>query len=102
MTLLAVDAESVTVDATSGGVRITVSKITPGVQRAFITLETAQIRFQLDPDITITAGGTEGSPLMEVGDNLTLSGRENILKARFIRTGGTSGIIRVILSGDLS
>ncbi len=93
--------QSLTVDATSGGVRIDQAKITSAVVRAFITLETAQIRWQLHSSTAITAGGTEGSDLMEVGDNLTLIGRNEILNARFIRTGGTSGIAQVTLQREV-
>lgn len=99
MALRAVDAESVTVDATSGGVAITTAKITSGVVRAFCKVETAEIRIQTDPDITITAGGSEGSPIMAVGSSFFIHGQPDIKNFRAIRTSGVSGVLRVILEG---
>ena len=100
MALRAVDAESLTVDDTAGGVQITASKVTPGVLRAYCKVETAQVRIQTDPDITISAGGTEGSPIKDVGDEFYIWGRPDILNFRTIRTGSTSGALRVILEGE--
>jgi hypothetical protein len=100
MALRAVDAESLTIDATAGGIKITASKVTPGVIRAFCKLEAGQIRIQTDPDIIITAGGSEGSPTMDIGDSFYIVGRPDILNFRAIRTGGTSGTLQVILEGE--
>ncbi len=100
MALRTVDADSLTVDDTVGGVGIAASKVTPGVIRAFCKVETAQIRIQTDPDLAITAGGTEGSPIMDIGDSFYIWGRPNILSFRTIRTGATSGDLRVILDGE--
>ena len=95
------DTESLTIDDTTGGVRIDVRKINPDTKRVVVYLETAQIRWQLQRDLTITAGGTEGSPLMEVGDNLTILGHDEIMNSRFIRTSGTSGSGQVLLQREV-
>ena len=79
------ETESLTIADTAGGVRISEELIDKGTARVVMTLETAQIRWQLEAGLVITAGGTEGSPLMEVGDTLTLLGYDDIFNARFIR-----------------
>ncbi len=59
-------------------------------QKCFIgRLETAQVRYRGDgTDPTASEG-----ELMEVGETIVLS-RSEISKTKFIRTGGTSGILR--------
>ncbi len=96
-----VDTESLTIDATAGGVQINPTLITNDTIRATIHLETAQIRWQLEEGLTLTAGGTEGSALLEVGDILTITGHDEVVNARFIRTGGTSGVGQVVLQREL-
>ena len=95
------ETESLTIDDTAGGVRISAELIDKGTARAVLHLETAQIRWQLEPGLVITAGGTEGSPLMEVGDILTILKYNEINNARFIRTGGTSGLAQVLLQREV-
>ncbi len=85
--------ESVTVSDTAGG--LTAATYNPAAngraQRAYITVETAQIRYRLDgTDPTASVGH-----ILEVGDILIIDGNANIANANFIRTGGTSGTIRV-------
>ena len=101
ITYRTVATESLTVDATASGVRIDTGKINDKTVRASLgPLETAQVRWQLQLGLIITAGGTEGSPLAEIGDILILEGNANILNARFIRTGGTSGLFQVLLQEE--
>ena len=100
VTYRTVNTDSLTVDATAGGVRIDTNKINDKTVRAEISLETAQIRFQTLLGLAVTAGGTEGSPLIEVGDVRVLLGHEKIINARFIRTGGTSGLLQVLLEEE--
>lgn len=52
-------------------------------------LETAQIRYTVD-GTTPTAGvGT----LLEIGDNLVISGHDSIMRFRGFRTGAVSGVL---------
>lgn len=85
--------ESVTVAAAAVG--LTSATFQPGgatpARRAVLTLETAQIRYRYDG---INPTATEGH-LLEVGDVLTLSGIPNLLQFRAIRTGATSGTLKV-------
>ena len=57
----------------------------------YMTLETAQIRWTCDGTTPTTTVGH----LMEVGESITLHGHQNLSKFRSIRTGGTSGSLRV-------
>lgn len=59
-------------------------------RRSFIgTLETAQIRFRGDG----TAPTASEGKLMEIGDQIILDDSE-ITNMQFIRTGGTSGVLK--------
>ncbi len=81
--------ESVTVDATAGGVALTTATIAQ-MESALITAETAQVRFTLNGTApTATAGH-----ILEVGDVLEIDSSEAMGLVRFIRTGGTSGTLR--------
>ena len=85
-------SEQLTVDSTSGGVTFTAEKITApdGTQAltAMCRLETAEIRWTIAQDQTVTASvGT----LMEVGDWITLRGHDNLVRFHAIRTTGSSG-----------
>lgn len=60
-------------------------------QRAALTLETAQIRWRADGTAPTS---TEGH-LMEVGDEITLEGIATIGNFKAIRTGATSGVLKV-------
>lgn len=99
MALVAIGAEKITIDATAGGVGLTVSKITPKVIRALVKVETAEIRIQTSSE-TITAGGSEGSPIRSVGESFYIYGEPDLLSFRAIRTGGTSGVLQVIYEGE--
>ena len=81
--------ESVTVDATVGGVGLTATTYLRA-RKAFLTLETAQIRFTLDGTTVTSSVGH----LMEVGQILTLENPDEIRNFRAIRT-GSSGTLKV-------
>lgn len=91
--LVAMGHETVTVDNTGGGKGFTASVITPTsgrpAQRAFLTLETASIRFTYDG----TAPTTTVGHLMNAGDVLVIEGIANVSAFRAIRTGSTSGAL---------
>ena len=62
--------------------------------KAFITVETAQIRFTVDGTApTITVGH-----ILNAGDNLTIDSNEDIAAFRAIRTSSTSGVIQCTYS----
>jgi hypothetical protein len=85
--------ESVTVGATAVGLAATTLDPTGRGQMTHCTgrLETAQIRFRYDgTDPT----ASEGTPL-EVGDVLEIDSHEDAARLKMIRTGGTSGVLKV-------
>lgn len=94
---------SLTVDATAGGVGFAAANLASRptvndpydpvrhISEVFCTLETAQIRYTLDG----TAPTTSVGHLLEVGDTLTIQGRDNIVNFRAIRTGATSGTMMI-------
>ena len=80
--------ESITVADSSIG--LTAS--TYGQSRAaFLTLETAQIRWTVDGTTPTTTVGHVANP----NDTLTLKSSNQIARFRAIRTGGTSGTLKV-------
>ncbi len=83
------DYESLTVDNTGGGVAFTVATVGTAI-KAFITCETAQVRFTTDGTAPTT---TEGH-LLNPGDILKLDSNDDILAFRAIRTGATSGVLK--------
>ncbi len=90
------DFEQITIDATAGGKGFTASKITPTGKPAITTvscrLETAEVRFLvLDPVVTAVTASV--GTLLEPGDYLAITSREEILNFRAIRTGATSGTL---------
>lgn len=60
------------------------------MESALITLETAQVRFTLDGTTVTSSVGH----ILEVGDVLEIDSSEAMGLVRFIRTGGTSGVLR--------
>ena len=89
------DFEQITVDATAGGKGFTAAKITPTtgpppMQTADCRVRTAEISF-LVVDPAKTAVTASVGQLLEPGDRLYISSREEMLNFRAIRTGGTSG-----------
>lgn len=87
--------ESLTIDNTVGGVALSASKYAvvnrPNAALAFLSLETAQIRFTLDG----TAPTTTVGHILDSGQNLTLRSSNEIARFRAIRTGASSGVITV-------
>lgn len=89
-----INFEQVTVANSSIG--FTATKVEPngtgGTPQATIAscrLETAEIRYQIDGTAPTTTVGT----LLEIGDILTVTGHDSIMRFRAIRTGATSGVL---------
>ena len=85
--------ESITVaDSAIGCTAATVSPAgAPGSVRAVMTLETAQVRYRYDGTNPTSSEGH----LLEIGETLVLEGAANIDRFRAIRTGSTSGVLKV-------
>src|SRR3990167_7361021 len=87
--------EALTVDDTTGGVRITATIIRPSGRPPQLEclgrLETAQIRYRYDG----TAPSTTVGNLWEVGEEKLISGPAYLDAFRAIRTGATSGTLTV-------
>jgi hypothetical protein len=84
------DFEQITIDNTAGGKTLTVAKVAVSVTSVTCRLRTAQISvLWVDPGVkTVTSSVGQ---LMEIGDTLILTSREQMLNLRMIRTGSTSG-----------
>jgi len=82
------DYESITVADSAIG--LTAAKYLDA-EHAEITLETAQIRFRLDGTDPTSSEGH----LVEVGDVITLNSAAQIAGFKAIRTGSTSGVLKV-------
>ena len=80
---------SLTVDNTVGGVALPAG--CSGTTFVFMVLETAQVRFRFDATAGPTA--TEGF-LVQIGQNITLTGSARISNFKGIRTGGSSGVLK--------
>lgn len=85
--------EAITIDNTVGGKACTTAKVGT-CTKAFISVETAQIRFTIDG----TAPTTTAGHLLNPGDNLKLDSAEDIAAFRAIRTGAISGVIQCTYS----
>jgi hypothetical protein len=88
----AFDYESITVSTTAVG--LTASKFNSYAAyeiKAYMTLETAQIRWRLDGTNPTSSEGH----LLEVGTNLTVEGYKNLSQFKAIRTGTTDGVLKV-------
>lgn len=92
------DSETITIDDTAGGIGFTSSKISvPSAQgtlkasKAEFKVEVAPIRFTRDgtPPVAATTG-----ILGDIGDIITVEGRENIENFRAIRDTATNAVIR--------
>lgn len=79
--------ESITVAATALG--LTAASIN-NKNLAFLTLETAEIRYRLDGTAPTSAEGH----LLEPGDVLELFGSNVLANFKAIRTGATSGVLK--------
>jgi len=82
--------DSITIDNTVGGVSLTAASAARA-NRVFITAETADMRFRYDSGAPTTTVGH----LLSDGDTLTLYGTQNIKNFLAIRTGETSGVLKV-------
>ena len=85
--------EALTIDNTVGGIACTAAEYA-GCAHAFMTLETAQIRFTVDG----TAPTTSVGHLLNPGEVLKLDSLADITAFRAIRTGATSGSLRCTYS----
>lgn len=85
--------ETLTVDNTSGGVRLTLSNIltTPQAKACTITQETAQMRWTKDG----TAPTTSVGHLSNVGTVIFIDNPSDMVRFRAIRTGSTSATLMV-------
>lgn len=84
--------ESITV--TGSAVGFTAANLksdTSKVWKVFLTLETAEIRFRLDGTAPTSAEGH----IMSSGDTLELTDPDGISNFKAIKTGGTSGVLKV-------
>ena len=86
--------ESVTITNAAGGVALTAGTYGTSIY-AFITAETAQMRYTVDGTAPTTANGH----LLNPGDILKLDSNADIVAFRAIRTGSVSGVIKVTYSG---
>ena len=89
----ATEYESITVDNTVGGKTCTTAKVGTST-KAFITVETAQIRFTVDGAAPTTTVGH----LANEGDIIELDSAEDIAAFRAIRTGSVSATIHCTYS----
>ena len=87
------DYEALTIADTAGGIALTAAKYGTCI-RAFITVETAQIRWTIDGTAPTTTVGHLGN----VYDVIDLTSAEDIVAFRAIRTGATSGVIHATYS----
>lgn len=91
-TLQTFTTERITVDDTSGGVRLTLATwmVTPTAQAATLTVETAQIRWLKDG----TAPTSTTGHVANVGTIIFLDSPQELWDFRAIRTGSVSGVIQ--------
>ena len=83
--------ESITVaDAAISLTSATYDQVGYNIQ-AFITLETAQVRWRIDGTDPTSSEGH----LLEIGQNLSLNDSQAVKNFRAIRTGSSSGVIKV-------
>lgn len=102
-----IGSESITIDNTAGGIGLTAATMRKKVgntediqifaKSAFISVEDAQVRANFNPGVTVTA--TANGHAFDSGTSFILDGTANLAGVKFIRTTGTSGIIRVTYYG---
>ncbi len=85
--------ESLTIDNTAGGIALTAAKYST-CTKAFITVETAQIRWTIDG----TAPTTTVGHLANAYDIIDLTSAEDLAAFRAIRVGSVSGTIHCTYS----
>ena len=85
--------ESITVANTSIGITTAITNPSgqPQQNRCLARLETASIRYRVDGTAPTSSEGI----LIEVGDTIEISGNTVARIIRFIRTGSTSGVLKV-------
>ena len=84
------DYESITVADSAIG--FTAAKIQAAkVKGVFCTVETAQIRFRMDGTSPTSAEGH----VLDPGQTLTIINQGTLANTEFIRTGSTSGVLKV-------
>lgn len=85
--------ESITVATAAIGISATVRNPTgrPPQTACEARLETAQVRFRFDGTAPTSTEGV----ILDVGDLLTLRGAANMAAFQAVRTGGTSGVLKV-------
>ena len=85
--------ESVTVADTAIGITATITNPTGFPQQTGCSarLETAQVRYRFDG----TAPTASEGMLFEVGEVLNIGSNEDARAIRFIRTGATSGVLKI-------
>lgn len=95
------DFEQITVDNTSGGKGFTLTKISTGaapMSFAQCRLETAEVRYlYVDPSVTAVTASV--GTLLEPGDYIVFTNREDMVNFRAIRTGATSGVLDCLYKG---
>ena len=90
---LANEFEQLTIDATVAGIPLAPAKYTINT-KAFITVETAPIRFRIDG---VAPTATVGH-LLNIGDSAELDSASNIANFKAIRTTGVSAVINCTYS----
>jgi len=94
------DYESITVADTAIG--FTASKITPSsgevankdAELAFCRLETANVRYRMDGTDPTSSEGV----LLKADETVIIVGTSNVKRFRAIRTGSTSGVLKVMFA----
>lgn len=89
---LADDFESVTVAGSAIGTTAAKASV---AHKIFVTAETAEMRFRFDGD---DPASDEGH-VIDAGDTLELYGNRNIVNFLAIKTGGTSGVLKITYYG---
>ena len=91
--LQAFDFESLTVDDTAGGKRLSLAKIlkTPHAKSAVLTLASGQIRYTVDGTTVTSSVGHVANPT----DVIELKNPQELETFRAIRTGSTSGVLSI-------
>jgi hypothetical protein len=96
-----IGSQSLTVNATAGGVTLTLPAKQDGPNAgditlprlAYVTNEAQEVRWSVNPAITLEAAA--GGHAMAAGGFLWLSGTTTIQNFKAIRTGGSDGTLRV-------
>lgn len=82
---------ALTIDATAGGIGLTVPGTKPQPDWAVITVETAPIRYWVDGSAPTSSEGH----LVGDGGTIVLQSNDEIRKFRAIRSTGVSGVLQI-------